>query len=106
MFNCIHIKELSKINPWQFSYSIFEFFWRSLKKLSIFFFSIGNSEIVLMSDIPTWAMVPTKPTYTAAEVGARPNTWIPSQTDIGIKTETWKFALEDGTVVHKEVHVG
>lgn len=66
----------------------------------------NNSEITLMSDIPHWAMEPTKPTYTAAEVGARPNTWIPSAADIGIQTETWRFTLEDGTIVQREVHVG
>ena len=33
--------------------------------------------------VPEWAKSPSKPTYTAAEVGARPDTWTPSAGDIG-----------------------
>lgn len=33
--------------------------------------------------VPAWAKQPTKPTYTASEVGARPNTWTPSPSDVG-----------------------
>lgn len=33
--------------------------------------------------VPEWAKAPSKPTYTATEVGARPNTWMPSATDVG-----------------------
>ena len=33
--------------------------------------------------VPTWAKASEKPTYTAEEVGARPNTWIPSASDVG-----------------------
>jgi hypothetical protein len=33
--------------------------------------------------VPGWAKSPSKPTYTAAEVGARPDTWMPSAADVG-----------------------
>lgn len=33
--------------------------------------------------VPAWAKAPTKPTYTADEVGARPDTWTPSASDVG-----------------------
>lgn len=33
--------------------------------------------------VPAWAKAETKPTYTANEVGARPNTWTPSASDVG-----------------------
>ena len=33
--------------------------------------------------VPEWAKAPSKPTYTATEVGARPDTWMPSAADVG-----------------------
>ena len=33
--------------------------------------------------VPAWAKQPNKPTYTAGEVGARPDTWMPSASDVG-----------------------
>ena len=33
--------------------------------------------------VPAWAKKPSKPTYTASEVGARPDTWMPTYTDVG-----------------------
>lgn len=33
--------------------------------------------------VPGWAKSPSKPAYTAAEVGARPDTWTPSAGDVG-----------------------
>ena len=33
--------------------------------------------------VPDWAKQPSKPTYTASEVGARPDTWMPSAADVG-----------------------
>ena len=33
--------------------------------------------------VPSWAKQPQKPTYTAAEVGARPASWMPSASDVG-----------------------
>lgn len=41
----------------------------------------------LISGTPTiydWALQATKPTYTASEVGARPSTWTPSKSDVGL----------------------
>lgn len=35
------------------------------------------------SDVPAWAKAANKPTYTASEVGARPNTWMPTAADVG-----------------------
>lgn len=34
--------------------------------------------------VPAWAKESTKPTYTASEVGARPSTWTPTKSDIGL----------------------
>lgn len=33
--------------------------------------------------VPEWAKQPQKPSYTAEEVGARPNTWTPTAKDVG-----------------------
>ena len=33
--------------------------------------------------VPAWAKADNKPTYTASEVGARPNTWTPSASEVG-----------------------
>lgn len=33
--------------------------------------------------VPDWAKQPRKPTYTASEVGARPDTWTPSASEVG-----------------------
>ena len=33
--------------------------------------------------VPAWAKAASKPSYTASEVGARPNTWTPSASDVG-----------------------
>ena len=33
--------------------------------------------------VPDWAKQPSKPRYTASEVGARPDTWTPSASDVG-----------------------
>lgn len=37
--------------------------------------------------VPAWAKAPTRPKYTAAEVGARPDTWTPSANDVGADPE-------------------
>ena len=34
-------------------------------------------------NVPAWAKAANKPTYTAEEVGARPNTWMPSVSEVG-----------------------
>ena len=65
----------------------------------------NNSDIALIGDIPSWAMNSTKPSYTASEVGARPDTWTPSASDIGLATENWTFTLESGETVTKAVYV-
>ena len=56
--------------------------------------------------VPAWAKDPSKPTYTASEVGARSDTWVPTPADIGLATEEWTFTLEDGSTVTKAVYVG
>lgn len=45
----------------------------------------GPGGITQESDptVPAWAKEPTKPTYTAEEVGARPADWLPTPEDIG-----------------------
>ena len=39
--------------------------------------------------VPAWAKAQTKPTYTADEVGARPDTWTPTAQDVGARPDTW-----------------
>lgn len=39
--------------------------------------------------VPSWAKQSTKPSYTASEVGARPNTWMPTAADVGARPITW-----------------
>ena len=34
--------------------------------------------------VPSWAKQENKPTYTASEVGARPSTWTPTKSDVGL----------------------
>lgn len=45
----------------------------------------GSGGILKETDptVPEWAKQPRKPTYTASEVGARPDTWTPSASDVG-----------------------
>lgn len=45
----------------------------------------GSGGILKETDptVPDWAKQPNKPTYTASEVGARPDTWMPSAADVG-----------------------
>ena len=38
--------------------------------------------------VPAWAKKSTKPTYTAAEVGARSSSWVPSQTQVSVSAAT------------------
>jgi hypothetical protein len=44
------------------------------------------------SDVYGWAKASSKPSYTPSE--------------IGLKTESWTFTLEDGSTVTKAVYVG
>ena len=39
--------------------------------------------------VPSWAKAETKPAYTADEVGARPNTWMPTAAQVGAATEEY-----------------
>lgn len=45
----------------------------------------GSGGILKETDptVPDWAKQPSKPTYTASEVGARPDTWTPTAADVG-----------------------
>ena len=45
--------------------------------------------------VPDWAKQPSKPTYTAGEVGARPDTWTPSASDVGARPDTWMPSAAD-----------
>lgn len=45
--------------------------------------------------VPTWAKAASKPSYTAEEVGARPNTWIPTADDVGARPNTWTPSASD-----------
>lgn len=45
--------------------------------------------------VPAWAKAADKPTYTAAEVGARPSTWTPTAADVGARPNTWTPAKSD-----------
>lgn len=45
--------------------------------------------------VPAWAKASTKPSYTASEVGARPNTWMPSAEDVGARPNTWTPSYSD-----------
>lgn len=55
--------------------------------------------------VPAWAKDPSKPTYTASEVGARPDTWMPTPADLELTTEALTFHYEDGTSRVVEVYV-
>lgn len=46
-------------------------------------------------EVPEWAKQPTKPTYTADEVNARPNTWMPTAEDVGARPNTWTPTASD-----------
>lgn len=39
--------------------------------------------------VPAWAKKSKKPTYTAAEVGARADTWMPTAAQVGARADTW-----------------
>lgn len=67
--------------------------------------------------VSSWAKQPTKPSYTASEVGAVPTSRTVngkalsgnislSASDLGLTTENWTFTLEDGSTVTKAVYIG
>lgn len=49
--------------------------------------SLEKADSALQSEtdptVPAWAKATSKPTYTAEEIGARPDTWMPTVTDVG-----------------------
>lgn len=47
--------------------------------------TVKNLQKMVETDptVPNWAKAPQKPVYTASEVGARPNTWTPTASDVG-----------------------
>lgn len=45
--------------------------------------------------VPDWAKQPEKPTYTAEEVGARSDTWMPTAADVGARPKDWVPTLSD-----------
>lgn len=47
--------------------------------------TVENLQKLVETDptVPAWAKQPQKPAYTAVEVGARPNTWMPTASDVG-----------------------
>ena len=47
--------------------------------------TVANLQKLVETDptVPAWAKQPQKPAYTAVEVGARPNTWMPTASDVG-----------------------
>ena len=58
--------------------------------------------------MPTAADVGARPDTwapTAADVGARPDTWMPTPADLGLTTEALTFHYEDGTSRVVEVYV-
>lgn len=54
--------------------------------------------------VPAWAKRETKPTYTAVEVGARPNTWTPSASDVGADPEGTAEEKVSGHNTNTEAH--
>ena len=48
--------------------------------------------------VPTWAKQPQKPRYTAIEVGARPDDWVPTATEVGARPDDWTPTESDPTV--------
>ena len=59
--------------------------------------------------VPSWAKQPTKPTYTAAEVGARPATWTPSASDVGADPSGTANSVVSGhntnTAAHNDIRL-
>ena len=41
----------------------------------------------------------------ASDVGARPDTWVPSDSELGLSTKTWELTYADGTTETIEVCV-
>ena len=54
--------------------------------------------------VPAWAKQHSKPTYTAGEVGARPDTWMPSASDVGAEAAGTASAQVGAHNVSGEAH--
>ena len=54
--------------------------------------------------VPAWAKQPSKPTYTAGEVGARPDTWMPSASEVGADASGTAAAQVGAHNVSGEAH--
>lgn len=52
--------------------------------------------------IPAWAKATSKPTYTAAEVGARPDDWMPTAADVHARPNDWMPTAADVGALEKE----
>jgi hypothetical protein len=55
-------------------------------------------------NVPAWAKNPTKPTYTASEVGARPNTWTPTASDVGADVAGTAETMVSGHNTNADAH--
>lgn len=55
----------------------------------------GTPKSLPASDVSSWAKESTKPTYTASEVGARANTWMPTAEEVGARANDWTPDVED-----------
>lgn len=54
--------------------------------------------------VPEWAKAVSKPEYTASEVGARPDTWMPSAADVGALPATTKIPSKVSDMVEDATH--
>lgn len=54
--------------------------------------------------VPDWAKQPSKPTYTASEVGARPATWTPNYSDVGADKSGAAASAVSGHNTNTEAH--
>lgn len=54
--------------------------------------------------VPEWAKAVSKPKYTASEVGARPDTWMPSAADVGALPATTKIPSKVSDMVEDATH--
>lgn len=65
-----------------------------------------NPVVVTETDptVPGWAKQPQKPSYTAAEVGARPASWMPSASDVGADSAGTAAAAVSGHNTSADAH--
>lgn len=63
-----------------------------------------NGDVVV--EVPEWAQQPNKPTYTATEVGARPDTWTPTAAEVGALSGTDTTLTQEGKAADAKVTGG